>query len=406
MLADECASKPFRLLHITPDDKFVPLQCDLFERAFPGQNEFRVVVPVGEEAQFAVPISSLRSVDERYFTEAQWVSDVEQCDCIVYHSLNRQFVEMIAALDPGKVVVWSAWGFEYYRLLGDKDEYSYLDKTAQLVKKMQLQRKISGLRTPSGWASIVAAITRRLLPQPSRDFFGLQDIAARLDLVSVNRTDLKRLRSIMPSLQAQHCNVPYYTTEDTLSKGPEIMQGPDLLIGNSATPTNNHLEVFDALDRVDITGRRLIVPLSYGDMDYADYICRVGEKRFGDQFLPLRGFMPIEEFSKTINSCGLVVMNHIRQQAYGTISQALFKGSRVFLREENPLYGEMIERGAVLRTVSDLPEQLMCEPDPAELANNTRVLGAQWAREAAVSHLWHMRDLAVSLDRFNPQAAA
>ena len=42
--------------------------------------------------------------------------------------------------------------------------------------------------------------------------------------------------------------------------------GNNILIGNSRSYANNHLEIFSILSKFNIANRKVIVPLSYGNM--------------------------------------------------------------------------------------------------------------------------------------------
>ena len=65
----------------------------------------------------------------------------------------------------------------------------------------------------------------------------------------------------------------YYPLEFILKGNEHIhVNGNDILIGNSANYTNNHLEVFYKINEIGIGNRKVILPLSYGDAQYGDYI--------------------------------------------------------------------------------------------------------------------------------------
>ena len=72
--------------------------------------------------------------------------------------------------------------------------------------------------------------------------------------------------------------------------------GKHIQLGNSATPTNNHIEAIDWLAQMELGARRVIVPLSYGSDEYRDMVCAYGKKRLGDTFQPVTDFMPFDEY--------------------------------------------------------------------------------------------------------------
>ena len=81
-----------------------------------------------------------------------------------------------------------------------------------------------------------------------------------------------------------------------------ISLGDSILIGNSATFSNNHLDVFDIIKN---TTSKIVVPLSYGAYDYQDYKKRIifeGNKIFKDNFLPIESFLTIKKYNKLLMS--------------------------------------------------------------------------------------------------------
>src|SRR5690606_11417008 len=113
---------------------------------------------------------------------------------------------------------------------------------------------------------------------------------------------------------------------------------------NSASDTNNHFDALNYLNLIHWKGE-IIVPLSYGNKDYADDIIYYGKNKFGDKFIPFVDFMPLDQYHQCINSCGIVWMNHVRQQAAGNILSALSMKKAVIMNKENNLYKTLASWG-------------------------------------------------------------
>jgi len=108
----------------------------------------------------------------------------------------------------------------------------------------------------------------------------------------------------------------------------------NILLGNSATPTNCHIDALEKLAHLKDSNIRIYTPLSYGSDAYADMITQKGKEIFGDKFIPMRDFMPAEEYFKLLGSIDAAVMAHDRQQAMGNIVPLLYAGKRVYLRRD------------------------------------------------------------------------
>jgi hypothetical protein len=178
----------------------------------------------------------------------------------------------------------------------------------------------------------------------------------------------------------------YGNLEEDLTKGFENkwVSGDSILIGNSAHATNNHFEVFELLSKMQLSNRKVIVPLSYGDLRYRRLLIKKGLYCFSSTFVPLVEFMPIEKYVEFIKSCGFIIMNHVRQQALGNLVIMLYMGAKIFLRDENPIAEFLREEGAVIFTVQELcehPEWLSFGLSQSEKEINRQVAIKNWSKK-------------------------
>jgi len=111
-----------------------------------------------------------------------------------------------------------------------------------------------------------------------------------------------------------------------------------IMVGNSASDTNRHFEILEALWKNQIVGNaqdiEIICPLSYGDMEYARKVIEYGKSKFGERFKPLTEFLPPEEYAKVLNQVDIAIFNHKRQQATSNIIGLLYLGKKVYLRSD------------------------------------------------------------------------
>jgi len=105
-------------------------------------------------------------------------------------------------------------------------------------------------------------------------------------------------------------------------------------VGNSADPTNNHIEVFNKLQVYKDAKIKIICPLSYGSAEYREKVIEVGNKIFGDKFQPITDFMPFENYLELLAKIDIAIFNHKRQQAVGNITTLLGLGKKVYIRED------------------------------------------------------------------------
>lgn len=132
-----------------------------------------------------------------------------------------------------------------------------------------------------------------------------------------------------------------------------------ILVGNSATPTNNHIDALKFLAKYKNENFQIICPLSYGSYeDYKKEVINFGNKIFGDKFKPLLRFMEKEEYAKTIlNKVDIAIMNHDRQQAVNTMRVLLYLKRKIYLREEVSPYKQFQSLGAKVYDIKDIKNQ-------------------------------------------------
>jgi len=110
----------------------------------------------------------------------------------------------------------------------------------------------------------------------------------------------------------------------------------NILVGNSADPTNNHLEVFEKLAAFKSENIMIYCPLSYGgvDNDYVKQIAEKGRAMFGDRFVALTDFMPFSKYLAFLGQIDIAVFAHKRQQGMGNTITLLGLGKKVYMRSD------------------------------------------------------------------------
>lgn len=119
---------------------------------------------------------------------------------------------------------------------------------------------------------------------------------------------------------------------------PIIKNGIFIQLGNSADPSNNHLEILKRLSYYRNEDLKIFVPLSYGNQLYAQKVIEKGKDLFGERFVPLTEFMTYEKYMEFLSTIDIAIFAHKRQQAMGNIVNLLGMGKRVFLKKDVVVY--------------------------------------------------------------------
>ena len=119
-------------------------------------------------------------------------------------------------------------------------------------------------------------------------------------------------------------------------------------IGNSATSANNHVDCFNVLRSFSNENIKLILPLSYGESGYGEFVKRNCLKIFRNKCEFLERFMPREEYIVKLNDIDIAIMFHNRSQAFGNCISLLTLGKKLYLKSNNPLWQVFQEVGIIV----------------------------------------------------------
>ncbi len=131
----------------------------------------------------------------------------------------------------------------------------------------------------------------------------------------------------------------------------------NVLVGNSATEENLHLEVFELLHDYANEEYELYVPLSYGNDTYKEIVLKKGQELFGEHFHPLLEYMPETTYINLLNAMDIGIFNNNRQQATRNIEIMLQLGKTLYMRNDTTMYAFYTKRGITLHNVADIQSE-------------------------------------------------
>ena len=376
-----------KILHLFHyEKKFVIVAAEIFNECKELQNEFRVLsANVAEGNEFFLGKENISVVDEGYVLSEDLMKDLAWCDCLVVHYMDELKARAVLRAPKQLPIVWSGWGGDYYDLISQGGGNLLADRTRRLVEKIETQIDWSIKNIKQKILKTVRKIRDQAIFVPR-----IKKAIKRIDYFSSPfPEDFDLIRTYFGNeFQPTYTRVFYGSVERTCAPGVAAIYGNNILVGNSATATNNHLDVFNLLSTIDLGDRRIIVPLSYGDAEYRDAIIAYGRELFGDRFQPIVEFMPLDRYNTLIAQCSLVVMGHRRQQGGGNTVTQLYKGAKVFLDEANTVYQYYKSRGAFVNTLTELKVggAHVFEPLTDEQRSKNRTVLEAYSSNEAVSH--------------------
>lgn len=355
---------PLKIIHIIRDEKFPDAAYSAFESAFPNQNEF-VIFSNTSKLRFIKRITPI-FYNQFYLYSKNLIRKTCQADVVVFHGLDRNALRILNALPSSTRTIWLGWGYDYYDLT-----------------KLPLHKEKTQVAVEQTKATVKTQL-KILVKKIIRPEINKTDLVNKIDIFSpVLYEDFELVKAAIPNFLPRYASWNYGTLEDDLIRSFEgkSITSNNILLGNSASYTNNHLDVLDSLSTIDLSERKVIIPLSYGDANYRNLIVSEGSRTLGKAFTPLIDFMPIDEYIAILQSCSIVVMNHLRQQALGNIVIALYLGAKVFLDEKNPVYQFFLKNNAYIYSILDLETQIDEKLTSQQINVNRRILQEYWGRD-------------------------
>lgn len=350
------------ILHFLTDDKFADYAIDQFS-AFAASSEFIVVVPKGELKYIKNEDKVIR-IDWNSIEKNNILDKLSEYTGIVLHGLFMPWQEEILNYTTNQKIAWMFWGGEIY----GRPE----------VSKLFLAPKSSFLL----W---LYTFKNRLKGKKNNTYYLPKECYFKIDYCL---TDMKNEFDFAKNLTQNRMDMiwyNYYSIEDTVGTLiDKRCTGNDIFLGNSCTIENNHLEAFSLIKKLNIRGRRIITPLSYGSQWLRNFLIKTGNAYFKDNFYPLVDFMPRDEYNSLMLNCGIMIMNHYRPQAQGNIITGLWLGMRVFLSKKNMAYHYFKEQGIILYSIEDdLNKQTKLMPlSDEELQRNRAILYRLYSKES------------------------
>ncbi|MBD3727575.1 MAG: TDP-N-acetylfucosamine:lipid II N-acetylfucosaminyltransferase [Moraxella osloensis] len=368
-----------KILHITTDNKFISHALITFENVYPGQNTVWMFAN-GHDGHVS---KNHRDLDFVFFDtfKPSFLKKLAEFDLVVVHGFDLFKYPLVALAPEGVKFAWLGWGYDYYDYIYANPDDLLLAETLVLKNRCRQQSLKQSIHPVKLFKKIARSAIEVLFRKRA-----LKRIGSISPVLKEDYDLLKSAGLLKPLPDFLPWN--YGSLEESLIKnfiGQRVF-GEAVLVGNSASFTNNHLEVFNLLKSVDEKSSlelNIISPLSYGDDCCLSAVKQKGADCFGEHFQGITGFMPIDEYVSLLKQCGYAVMNHKRQQAVGNIVIMLYLGARVFLREENPTYKMLKSEGAIINTIDELAAQPGLLKTPLtenEITNNIEVLYKHWSK--------------------------
>ena len=359
-----------KIAHIVVDDKFTDSAYDQFETVAPEQNTYFLIT--NNDKLFYIEKTKIVKIPHDKHIDSQFIRHISKYDIVVFHSLTIFNQEIAIHLKKYPIIkIWIGMGYDYYDIIYKEITKLYLPATLKIITSNRIGDDIAQSNLQSEYLK--------------------KNAISAIDLFApVLPNEYYMVRNVFP----QKFRFPQYASwnyaKSSLIFNNDLQinkQSNNTLLGNSATPTNNHLDAIISFSNHFIKKYKIVSPLSYGDNLYAKLFTLHANKILGNNFYALTKLLTFTQYTNIISNCSTVIMNHIRQQATGTVFSAICMGATVFLRKDNPLYELCHNIKLKVFSVQDLEKDsklFTYKLTDSEIQNNKYILSKFYSLEASI----------------------
>lgn len=351
-MTKEFKPKDIPIAHICIDEKFIDCAIHIFESINGIKNTFYCYT--------TQPLHFIKNKKEvkTYNDKKKLIEQINTCNYTIIFLHGRILpYPLLYRIKEQSTLVWLSWGFDLYnnnqiKLLNDRliniNLYKPITRSTLLKPKMLLRFAIEIARKIKNEKLIYA-----------KKFY------KRVDYIStVLPEEYEFIKEKCEKFSIKNFEFKYLIEEDI----PKDIQNhnkeiKNILIGNSGSESNNHLDILYALHTIDTSKRKIIIPINYaGKMSYVKEIKKTAHQLGINNITYLERFIPYKEYARLLNSCSIAIFGHIRQQALGNIYMLLQRGVKIFLYRDSFVYKSLKKVGYKIYSIEDMTGQSLNEP--------------------------------------------
>ena len=348
-----------------------------FEEALPGQNIFIVLLPENKKECDYVKVEMSCVHYERYNSKSFWaiVGDIKQYNHIIYHYLHDHFCYFTLAIPKGSPITWIVWGADLYNHLLVKKGYKlYAEPLENNMIPIEIQ--------DGKFIDKICAYIKETIKYAIR-----KKAIKRIHTICACDGDYQLFNKYFPELAPfQRKPFFYYPVDDIIGDDLKKMScvGDDIIVGNSASYSNNHKYVFELLGKIDLGKRKVIVPLSYG---WGKESVLEAGKILGNHFVPLTKLLPLNEYNTILSNARTFIYGNFRQEAVGNILIAFYLGGAVFFDKRNPLLVDLGKKGYIFFTLDQLKDKINYRLTEEERSHNRELVLQNYNKQLMFSYI-------------------
>lgn len=317
----------------------------------------------------------------------------------------KSFFDKLPYTESYSQVYW-AW---QHPEQSEKEGFVYYSNSRQLVKQMREVSQssrfvfhgffdrslwpklaLSGLEKRCAWVCWGHDIYQHRAEERSfklRIMHYLHGVLARRFVANygLNEGDAELIKNILKTTNVGV--LPYPLIGSNAIRNNNNSQQPlVILLGNSASPNNEHIQALNWLSQYSDEDIRIVVPLNYaGPKDYVEQVMAHGQQMFGAKFEPITQMLDKTEYDQLLVNTDIVVFAHQRQQGLYVVYSALKQGQKMFMRSDISSYAALQQSGffvSAAEEIADMQFADFVQMHEEQRAKNKQLMLATFSEEA------------------------
>jgi hypothetical protein len=159
-----------------------------------------------------------------------------------------------------------------------------------------------------------------------------------------------------------------------------------ILLGNSASPNNEHIQALDWLKGFKDEAIEIVLPLNYaGPKEYVEQVIAYGQKVFADKFSPITQMLAKADYDQLLANVDIAVFAHKRQQGLYVVYSALKQGQKMYLRSDTSSFTALQGAGFDLcasEEISNMSFADFIDSQDLDMQKNKVLLSKTYSEEA------------------------
>lgn len=364
--------KKMKVINFVADEIFIDGVIAAHDLASDEVEHDYVIFPEKNDAAFKHIKETSRIRKLRYRDFRSLFNDKE-VKAVFLHGLYSCPVRLIPLIPPYVKVFWFSWGFDIYQRPLNRPliKLNLFHPLTSGILKCIGEDKHQTLNLSVLVKKLLVRLKYRIRNGYSQSYLNALNRVDYYSGVLPNEYDLVKATT---GFKAEPVDYRYINPKTLDLTAYSEVTGRNILVGNSANPTGNHVDILSKLAEIVPDDRECIVPLSYsGHPSYVAQVVKKGYELLDKRFRPLVSFMPLDEYTRILDQCNVAIFLLERQQAIGNINMMIRRGCKVFLSETSVIYKHYKSMGVkVFSFQNELTEENLDTPLPEAIQRHNR----------------------------------